>query len=56
MSDDVHSAHIYENGESIFAVTIEVAGIEIPGDEPVAAGGGGTAMRNAIACRGNASG
>jgi len=42
MSDDVHSAHIYENGESIFAVTIEVAGIEIPGDEPVAAGGGGT--------------
>lgn len=36
---DQRTAHIVETGESTFAVTIEVSGHIINGDEPVAAGG-----------------
>jgi putative redox protein len=41
MSDnDMISGHIIETGKSAFAVTINVSGFELVGDEPVSAGGG----------------
>ena len=37
------SAHIEENGKSVYAVNISVSGHDLQGDEPVAFGGGGLA-------------
>ena len=42
MSNDPISAHVLENGESIFAVTINTSGHIIKGDEPVSEGGNNT--------------
>jgi len=42
MSEESQRAHVTENGKSIFAVTIEVSGHELHGDEPLASGGGNT--------------
>ena len=41
MADDlkIMHAHITENGESAYAVTIEVSGYTLKGDEPEASGG-----------------
>lgn len=40
MSEKETTAHIAENGKSAFAVTIDVSGFKIEGDEPVDMGGG----------------
>lgn len=40
MSADKITAHIVETGESDFAVSIDVSGHIIKGDEPIEAGGG----------------
>lgn len=37
------TAHIEENGKSIYSVNIEVSGYELQGDEPISFGGGGLA-------------
>lgn len=37
------TAHIEENGKSIYAVNISVSGYDLQGDEPVSFGGGGLA-------------
>jgi putative redox protein len=40
LSEQTTKAHIVETGESAFAVSIEVSGHQLVGDEPVAKGGG----------------
>jgi len=40
MADEKISAHVEENGQSPYAVTIQVSGHELHGDEPVSFGGG----------------
>ena len=40
MSEETTTAHIVETGESAFAVSIEVSGHQLVGDEPLAKGGG----------------
>ena len=42
MAGEPISARIAENGRSAYAVTIDVSGHTIEGDEPVSFGGGGT--------------
>lgn len=42
MADEKISAHVEENGQSPYAVTIRVSGHELRGDEPVSFGGGNT--------------
>src|SRR5437868_2318494 len=38
--DDVITAHVEETGESAYAVSIEVSGHALKGDEPISFGGG----------------
>ena len=40
MSEETITAHIIETGESAFAVSIDVSGHSLVGDEPLAKGGG----------------
>ncbi len=42
MSDAVITAHVKENGQGSFGVTIDVSGHELHGDEPAAHGGNGS--------------
>ncbi len=42
MTEETRSAHVEENGDSAYAVTIQVSGHELYGDEPVSSGGGNT--------------
>jgi putative redox protein len=39
MTEDIHSAHITETGDSAYAVAIEVSGHILRGDEPISFGG-----------------
>ncbi len=41
MAEDTIEARVAENGESVYAVDIEVSGFHLKGDEPVSSGGGG---------------
>lgn len=43
MSDKNTTAHVAENGQSSFAVSIDVSGFHLEGDEPVEMGGGNLA-------------
>ncbi|MGB9154461.1 MAG: OsmC family protein [Alphaproteobacteria bacterium] len=42
MPEETTRAHIEENGQSAYAVTIQVSGHTLHGDEPVSFGGGNT--------------